>query len=137
MRMEIIDFYHHTKGLAAGLSGQSFAMLHVHAGLLIYIVCQIAIRDRRGSWLALGIVAQAELLNEILDNFYFGSWRWTDTISDVVLTLMWPTLLVLVSYIRRRRWAADQLRLAAVPLGSSRRKRLAAAHPTSDHTRPA
>ena len=79
MLMEFLDLYHHMKLLASGLTGQSFAMLHVHAGLLIYVMCQLAIRDRRGSWLALGIVAQAELLNEILDSFTCSSWRWADT----------------------------------------------------------
>lgn len=117
--MELIDFYHAAKTQAASLSGQNFPLLHVHAGLLIYVVCQFAIRNRRGSWIALAIVAQAELLNEILDNFYFGGWRWADTISDVILTLMWPTLLVLVSHFRRHRWAADQVRLAAASVVES------------------
>ena len=109
--MDPISEYHAlTEGLVAAL-GVSHPMMHIHAGLAIYFAAQLVLRDRRASVLGLAWVAFAELANEIIEFGYYGSWRWSDTVGDVVTTLFWPMVIVLVGRYRRRRWpTANEVR---------------------------
>ena len=78
--------------------------MHVHCGLAIYVLAQLALRTRRGSLKALMIVTLLEVTNEVMDRLYWGSWRWTDTSLDFAATLFWPTVFAATSLYRRRRW---------------------------------
>ncbi|WP_194920139.1 hypothetical protein [Novosphingobium sp. NBM11] len=95
--------------------GQNHSLMHVHTGLAIYVLFQLVWGTRRGSFPALGCVALFEAFNEICDRFYFDSWRAADTFTDVLLTLFWPTVLVVVSHFRRWRWNAPRRRSSKVP----------------------
>jgi hypothetical protein len=90
---EIVDF-----------TGMSRPMLHMHAGMAIYVIGQLMLGTRRGSGLAILLVLQAELLNELMNRLYYGTWRWDDTSADIVLTLFWPMTCWCVSMFRRTRW---------------------------------
>ena len=48
-----------------------------------------------GSFIPFAVVLALELLNEGIDRVNHGSWRWDDTISDIVNTLFWPFVLSL------------------------------------------
>lgn len=116
-RMDIITSYYELTLAIETMTGMPNDMLHVHAGMLIYLLSQFMLGSRRGSWMALSIVLEAEVFNEMMNYFYHGSWRWADTSKDVVLTLFWPTMCVIVSKYRRWRWARKEERrreLAAV-----------------------
>jgi cell shape-determining protein MreD len=103
--MDPISSYHTLIEDFVVASGLTDKMVHVHVGMAIFLCAQVVLRTRRGSIDALLIVLVAEAFNEMMDRMYFGSWRIDDTIGDVVATLFWPTMFVLVSRFRRRRWA--------------------------------
>jgi hypothetical protein len=111
--MDFISDYHAFAEVTSIWMG-SDTLAHINAGLAIYVVTQTMLRTRRASIMALQAVIAAELCNEVIDRLYFGSWRWDDTIKDVIVTLFWPTVLYTLSRYRRQRWAINQLRIAAL-----------------------
>lgn len=82
----------------------SHSMLHVHCGLLIYVGTIFLLGERRGSWIPVTAVLSLELMNEVMDRLYYGSWRLDDTGLDVVSTMFWPVVLVTFSRYRRAIW---------------------------------
>lgn len=108
--MELIDAYVATCEAFLAQTGISHPMAHLHVGLLIYVGVQIVLRTRRASSIALQAVYGAELVNEILQRAHYGSWRIEDTLGDIFLTVLWPTLLYGVAKFRRARWELTMLR---------------------------
>jgi len=105
-----------TDGIARW-AGTSHEMMHVHCGLALYLGMQVLLRTRRASPLALATVFTAAILHEAAQRLYYGSWRWGDTLGDIVLTTMWPAAITCVGLYRRRRWdAARKAREAATRL---------------------
>lgn len=102
--MAIIDLYAQFTQFIVDATGMTRAMLHLHAGMTIYLAAQFFLRDRRSSIYALVIVVQVEILNEIMNWLHRGDWHWPDTISDVLLTIFWPTVCYGVGIYRRKRW---------------------------------
>ena len=93
-------------------------LLHVHAGLAIYLLARLVLRERRGSLTALHVVFAAEMLNEALDWLAASpSWTIRDTLGDITLTMLWPVAITAVAQHRRRRWrrAATRRPRNAVP----------------------
>jgi hypothetical protein len=103
--MGAIDTYHQAIDAIVGVFGATHATMHVHAGLAIYLLVQLAVRTRRGSMTALNVVFLAEMANEGMGRLYRGYWDWPDTLADIVLTMMWPIAITAVSQYRRARWA--------------------------------
>ncbi|HEX7874893.1 MAG TPA: hypothetical protein VF475_18415 [Sphingobium sp.] len=97
------DYVLFTRDVLDGL-GMSHPMAHIHAGLMIYLGVQMLLRTRRASTIALHAVIGAELVNEVLDYSFYGSWRWADTLGDIALTLLWPAAFYLMGKFRRMRW---------------------------------
>ena len=112
--MNIIEAYAQFTQLIVDVTGMSRPMLHMHAGMAIYLVTQFALRDRRGSLIALVAVLQLELLNEVMNRLHKGSWHWDDTLGDIALTLFWPSLCYAVSTYRRHRWSRERAPAAQV-----------------------
>ena len=108
--MDLIDGYKNLIDSIEALSGMSRPMLHIHAGMAIYILSQLIFRNRRGSVAALMAVLVAELFNELMNRLYHGVWHWDDTVQDIALTLFWPTVCVATSLVRRPRWQRARLR---------------------------
>lgn len=102
--MSPIASYIDTLDWFADASGASHAMLHIHAGLAIYVLVQLLLRERRASVTALKAVIVAELVHECMQRLHYGEWRWPDTLADVALTILWPALLTATGLYRRRRW---------------------------------
>ncbi len=90
--MDIFAAYAQLTQDIVNITGMSRPMLHLHAGMAIYLGAQVVLGTRRGSLVAVVFVLQIELLNEMMNRFYHGSWRWADTSQDIALTLFWPTL---------------------------------------------
>ncbi|MEH3102555.1 MAG: hypothetical protein PGN12_01430 [Sphingomonas phyllosphaerae] len=85
--------------------GGSAALLHVHVGMAIYLAVLLMVRQRRAGSVALQVVLAAELGNEVMDWLNASpDWTWSDTASDVALTLLWPVAITAVLAWRRRRW---------------------------------
>ena len=84
-------------------TGASDTLLHVHAGLAILFLARIVTRRSLATPVPFLIVCAAELGNELMDYLSYGSWRWHDTLFDVVNTLFWPLMLMIGLRLRRAR----------------------------------
>jgi len=76
----------------ANASGLDHATLHVHIGMLIWIVGVVVAGDIGAIW-PLAVAIAAELANETLDRVRTGSWRIADTTQDIVNSVLWPVVL--------------------------------------------
>lgn len=94
-------------------TGLPDTVLHIHAGLVVLILARISTGRSLGSITPWAIVLIVELGNEGMDRIIYGSWRWPDTLSDVVHTMFWPTFICLGVRLRplmiRRTIAPDAL----------------------------
>lgn len=103
--MDIPSAYAQLTQEIVNVTGMTRPMLHMHAGMAIYLLGQLLLGTRRGSFLAIMLVLQIELFNELMNKLYNGTWRWPDTREDIALTLFWPIMCYVVSNYRRWRWA--------------------------------
>jgi hypothetical protein len=81
-------------------TGLPDTLLHIHAGMVVLLLARLTTGRSLGSLVPLSIVALAELANEVMDRLHYGSWRWDDTLADVVNTLFWPTIICLAIRLR-------------------------------------
>lgn len=81
-------------------TGTTDTVLHIHAGMAVLLLARIVTRRSLGTFVPLSLVALAELANEVLDRLHYGSWRWWDTVPDVINTLVWPTVICLAVRLR-------------------------------------
>jgi len=83
---------------ATGLSKDA---LHIYAGLLILLSAAFITRSQLRSlkpWLAvLFVTAIGEVIDMRDDLLSLGYWRWSACLHDMVNTLIWPTVLVLLA----------------------------------------
>jgi hypothetical protein len=105
--MDLSAFYVAQANMLTEMLGVSHAMMHVHAGLAIYLGAKFVLRTRRASVYALLAVLNAELANELMDYAHYGSLRIDDTLMDIVATLFWPTVDYCVTSYRRKRWQVE------------------------------
>jgi hypothetical protein len=102
--MDLVTAYKNLTDAIELATGLSRPMLHLHAGMTIYLATQLLLGERRGSIVALAMVLVAELGNEALNRLYWGAWRWDDTLADIATTLFWPALCFAISATGRRKW---------------------------------
>lgn len=100
--MNPANFYSELKfGLEATL-GSSDDVLHIHAGLLIYLFATTAFGRGLGSRLPIALVYLTAFGNELIDLFsalsMHGPW---EAAMDITNTVFWPTVLFLIA--RRHR----------------------------------
>lgn len=88
--------YSHAKAGLGDALGLSDDLLHVHAGLALFVVAALLTRRRMRSWWPLGVVVVFAAANEIVDSF--GPDR-ADGFSalDLANTLVWPAVLFLLA----------------------------------------
>lgn len=77
--------------------------LHVHIGLLAFVIVLVLVR-RKGrfviAWAAVVLIAVAgELLDMRDDVASLGRWRWGASVHDIVNTVFWPTVLMTLACI--------------------------------------
>lgn len=122
--MDVSLSYHEFTEAMVTAFGFSRGEMHMNAGLLIYVTSQIILGTRRASIAALGTVLFVECLHESMQALFYGSWRINDTLTDVVLTLMWPTVLAGASVYRRARWNVRYRTTGRLPSPTTRRPAL-------------
>ena len=81
-------------------TGATEELLHVHFGLLIFVVVAVVFRRRMHSLWPVSMVWAFALLNEFVD-YFATDWVLDLSSLDVLNTVLWPTVLFLVA--RRRR----------------------------------
>lgn len=81
-------------------TGLPDTILHIHAGMAVLLLARLCIRKSLATFIPLYFVIAAELGNEVMDRIYYGSWRWPDTILDVINTLLWPIIISLAVRLR-------------------------------------
>jgi hypothetical protein len=118
--MQNIHAFHLLKACVVSSTGQSHDVLAINIGLAIYLLCQICMGTRRGSWMALAMVGLADVFNIGMNAVYFGAWHWNEAVYDTALMLLWPTLLAVTSRFRRWRWNVQNN-----PLAKARKSRAA------------
>lgn len=84
----------HTLGASLELSDD---LLHVHLGLLIFVLAALVTRRRMRSWWPLGVVTAFAVVNEIVDYLTPGSWSARLSALDLLNTLVWPSVLFLLA----------------------------------------
>lgn len=90
-------------------TGLPDAMLHLHAGMLIFLATALVMRRGLHDILPLGIVIIAACGNEVLDRINLGNWNWPDTRMDLFNTIVWPLATLLVARaVRGRRSASSK-----------------------------
>lgn len=98
--MNVADAYAAIKQSMSDATGASEELLHVHFGLLIFVVVALLLRRRMHSNWPVGLVWAFALANEAVDYFAVGYDPFL-SLLDVINTVLWPTILYLVA--RRRR----------------------------------
>lgn len=92
--------YSELKQWLAEVTGASEDLLHVHLGLLIFVVVAVVFRQRMHSYGPVSLVWAFALLNELVD-YFAPEWRADTSALDVLNSVFWPTVLFLVA--RRRK----------------------------------
>lgn len=78
-------------------TGLADNLLHIHSGLIIFLLARLVTRRPYRSFVPILCVALAEAGNEILDYMAYR-WRPTDTYWDIANTLFWP---LMISFVER------------------------------------
>jgi hypothetical protein len=99
-RAEFSYIYSATKEQITLLTGASEDLLHLHAGLLIFVGTALLLRKRMQSWLPISLVAFFAILNELGDEAAGRSNSVSEHIVDIINTLSWPAIL----FVLARRW---------------------------------
>ncbi|WOK37135.1 hypothetical protein [Sphingomonas sp. C3-2] len=98
---QFVALYAQFKTSTAQWIGITNAECHIHAGLLIYLASSVILRKPLRSPVPLLIVIAAEAANEYFDRLSTGSWRWDDTVHDILFTLLWPAILFTLARLRK------------------------------------
>lgn len=81
-------------------SGLSKDALHVHVGIGVFLAVSVLLRKPLKPylpWLAVLIVALTGEFIDMLTNIYLsGHWRWAASTHDIVNTMFWPTIILLL-----------------------------------------
>ena len=89
--------YVHAKHVVGEQLGASESLLHVHAGLMIFVLTALLLRRRMASVWPVSVVAFLAVLNEVVD--YIGPERapWKPSAGDIANTVLWPVVLFLLA----------------------------------------
>ena len=92
-----------------GLIGLSRDALHVHLGLLVFLVAMLLLRRSPGSIVPWACVLVLQLVNELLDALHLPDGRLEfivefGAIGDVVNTMLWPTIILLLVRVGPTAW---------------------------------
>lgn len=98
MEISIVQSIKHEIVATVGLSKDA---LHIYVGLAVFLAAAAVLRKPLRSiipWLmVLAISVAGELLDMRDDITRLGYWRWGTSLHDVLNTLFWPTVLLLLA----------------------------------------
>lgn len=97
--LPVFEWYSTQKRSLGDLTGASEELLHVHAGLLIFVISALLLRRKMRSPIPLVVVALFAALNEVVDALT-GPMDWLEAVTDFLNTVFWPFVLFLLA----RRW---------------------------------
>lgn len=88
------------KGAIADALGITQDLLHVPAGLVLFLLAALCFRRHRsGLSIALGVVLAVQLVNEISDAFQWYRWTgtvdWGEALRDTGMTMIGPVMLAI------------------------------------------
>lgn len=86
---ELARRYHAVILWLGEVTGQSDIVLHIHAGMAVFVLARLLTGRSFGTFVPFGFVLLAEVGNEVLDRLATGTWS-NDTGMDLVNTLFWP-----------------------------------------------
>jgi hypothetical protein len=92
--------YGEAKAWFTDYTGATEDLLHIHAGLLIFVVSALILKKKMRSPIPLALVVAFALLNEVIDRLAGGPQDSIEPFVDFANTVFWPTVLFLVA----RRW---------------------------------
>ncbi|RIV85191.1 hypothetical protein D2V07_13000 [Aurantiacibacter zhengii] len=92
--------YREAKRAIETWTGASQELLHVHAGLLIFVAASLILRRKFRSPIPLALVTAFAVLNELVDWLYGPSTGAFEPIRDIANTVFWPCVVFLLA----RRW---------------------------------
>ena len=82
------------------LTGLTRDALHVHAGMLVFVLSAAILRKSLASpwpWLvAMAVACGMEALDAVDGIVSYGHWRVRASVHDVVNTMLWPTVLAVL-----------------------------------------
>ena len=93
----MIEDYLAWKSKLSGDMDISESLLHLHAGLLIFVVTALLLRKRMRSWIPLAVVVTLAVLNELIDYGYSPRWDLDASLKDLANTIVWPLVLFLLA----------------------------------------
>lgn len=111
------DAFYHLKSLLNFLLPLSADALHVHVGLLLFIVALTLLKDRPERFAiafvaVLAICLAGELLDLLYDYHAGNTIRWRNGLKDTVNTMLWPTIWTIVGMRKVWRKARSDARVA-------------------------
>lgn len=94
---EVAALYHAQTLWLAETTGLPEEILHIHAGMIIFLATSLVARQSLDRALPLLMVIIMALGNECLDRINLGNWNWPDTKSDLINTITWPLVIWLTA----------------------------------------
>lgn len=88
-------------------SGLSRDALHIYVGMAMFLAVAVSTRRVRPyfAWLSvLALACLGECLDWRDDLADLGYWQWRDSLHDVLNTLFWPTVIMLMWRLKTRLW---------------------------------
>jgi hypothetical protein len=101
--MDIAQLYETLTRALQDETGASDSLLHVHAGMAVLLLARVVIGRSLSTAGPFLVVLAVALLNEVMDRFSHGSWRWPDSGLDVLNTIFWPFVLMVGLRVRKLR----------------------------------
>ncbi|HEY9553628.1 hypothetical protein [Allosphingosinicella sp.] len=95
--MEIVREYSALKSWLSEYTGAQEGLLHVHFGLLIFVITALLLKRRMRSPWPLAAVAFFAVANEVVDYIGPEPWPLWGSLVDVLNTLFWPAMLFLLA----------------------------------------
>jgi hypothetical protein len=110
--LNIADRYAAVKTAMSQVTGAQEDLLHVHFGLLIFVVAAVALGKRLHSPVPVLVVWAFAVTNEVVD--YFASrWQIDASTLDILNTVIWPTVIYFVARYRSARAISQPTAVAA------------------------
>jgi hypothetical protein len=91
--MSLFAPYAELKQFLSDVTGASEDLLHVHFGLLIFVLFALLLRRRMRSPWPLTAVFVFAVGNEVIDYFNHEDWALAPNLMDILNTVFWPVVL--------------------------------------------
>ena len=100
------SFYQSIKPVIASFLGLSHDAIHIHLGLAALLLTILLLGKRRRTILYLLPVIAIAMIMEMFDLYddyqILGSLRWSESFGDILNTIFWPVLIVVLIRINQK-----------------------------------